>query len=91
MHNARALTRLGSSAWGDNNSCSVHFVATTDAAANVLSAGYFNSSRDDLSVNDVIMAMTEVDATGDLVTARVTAVPATGDVTVAADTAAAAA
>lgn len=84
-HNKKAMTRLGSSGYTDNKSRSVHFVATTDAAATVLAAGYFNDSREDLEVNDVILAMTTVDGAGDLLKLKVTAVPTTGNVLVAHD------
>ncbi|CDX54570.1 hypothetical protein MPL1032_190155 [Mesorhizobium plurifarium] len=60
--------------------------ATGDAAATVLTDGYFNAARDKLQVNDVIEAMTVAGGTGDKLSIKVTASPASGNVTVAVNT-----
>lgn len=82
-HNARSLSRMASSAYGDNKSCSAFFYATEDAAAAVLTAGYFNDSRPQLTVGDQIFASVGLGGTLNALHLQVTAVPAAGNITVA--------
>jgi hypothetical protein len=87
--NARSLTLFNSAPWGTaGNTVNFYNYSTPDAAATVLTAGYFNDVRDKLKVNDVIMAVCLAHAsnpTGDIVQMRVTAAPTSGNVTVAAE------
>lgn len=83
-HNAKALSRFSSSGYTDQTARSIFFLATADAAATVLTAGYFNDSRAQLVKDDVIFAIVDINASSALLQLIVTAVPATGNVTVAA-------
>lgn len=56
--------------------------ATNDTKAEVLTAGYFNNARADLSVGSKIEAEVDCDGTQETVIMRVATVPPTGNVTV---------
>lgn len=83
----RTMTRVSSVSYAPGKYKNLHFYVTADPAATVLTAGHFNEMRDDVQINDVIIAISAADGTGDLLIARVTAVPAApGNVTVSVDT-----
>jgi len=86
--NIRSLTLYASAPVATNTAVNFYVYATADAAATVLTAGYFNDARSKLKVNDVIEAMAVATATGDRLTLKVTAAPASGNVTVAVNTSA---
>lgn len=71
-----------------SNSRYIHFknYATDDTLTQVTTAGYFNNSRADLSLNSIIHAVVDCDGTPNHVTLRVTVWSATGDLTAAVDT-----
>lgn len=79
IKNCRKITDLAH----DAGSINIWAYATTDAAATVLAAGYFNDLRFRLSVNGIMIIMAVAGGVGDMLIVKVTAVPATGDVTVA--------
>lgn len=81
----RSLALVASVPYDTNKSVNFYKYATTDAAATVTTAGYFNDARDKLKVNDVIEVMTAANSTGDRLVVRVTAAPSSGNVTVAVD------
>ena len=83
---ARSVTRAATSAYATGQTASLYFHASTEAAATVLTAGYFNAQRDDLKVGDVILVSAGIGGTADILMLHVTAAPATGNVTVAANT-----
>lgn len=60
--------------------------ATPDAAATVLTAGYFNGAASRLKVNDIIEVVAVAGGVGVLVFAKVTAVPSGGNITVTSNT-----
>lgn len=80
--NSKALCRMGESFVGATNVKSCFFYATSDAAAAVAAAGYFNNARDKLRVGDVIIASLDTGGAPDARTYVVASVPASGDVTV---------
>jgi len=84
----RSLALYASVPYDTNKSVRFYKYATIDAAATVLTAGYFNDARDKLQVNDVIECVTSAGGTGDRIVVRVTAVPSSGNVTVTVDAAA---
>ena len=57
-------------------------LATDDLKAEVAAAGYFNDSRQDLTVNSIIDVVFDCDGTVGFARYRVATVPATGNVTV---------
>lgn len=56
--------------------------ATDNTKAEVLTAGFFNDSRGDLSVNSIINAVVDCDGTPEYVRIKVATVPTTGNITV---------
>jgi len=64
--------------------------ATVATLAEVTAAGFFNASRDNLTVGSMIDAVVDINGTVAHAMLRVTAVPSTGNVTVAQDPAPAA-
>ncbi|GCA49300.1 hypothetical protein KGO5_01743 [Sinorhizobium sp. KGO-5] len=56
--------------------------ATTHTKAEVLAAGFFNDSRDNVTVGSIIDAVVDIDGTPEYVRIRFATVPATGNVTV---------
>jgi hypothetical protein len=81
-----ALTLRNLALFGSVGGVSFYNYATTDAAATVLAAGYFDGARDKLKVNDVIMAVCASGGTGDVVQMKVSAVPASpGNVAVSSE------
>ncbi|MUO84776.1 hypothetical protein GOZ78_03490 [Agrobacterium vitis] len=56
--------------------------ATDHTKAEVLTAGFFNASRDDLTPHSIINAVVDCDGTPEYVRIKVATVPATGNVTV---------
>ena len=86
----RALARAATSQVAAGKVRSMFFYATADAAAAVVTAGYFNDARDQLSVGDLIIAQCLIDGSPpDTQLVRVLTVPATGNVTTSANTGAA--
>lgn len=84
-HNPKALSRFSSSGYTDQTARSIFFLATADAAASLLTAGYFNDSRAQLVKDDVIFAITGIGGVAELLTVIVTDVPGTGNVIVKPD------
>ena len=82
----RALSRAATSQYAAGASASMHFLATADAAAAVIAAGYFNDAREMLQVGDIVFASVGIGGTADTLLLRVTAVPASGNVTTTAET-----
>jgi hypothetical protein len=82
----RSLVLLGSSPHTQDVAAHKLFLyATADAASVVLTDGYFNDARGQLSVNDTIMCMAVVGGVGDRLDLKVLTVPASGNVTTAAN------
>lgn len=80
----RTMTRVSSVSYDVGKTCSMHFIATAEAAATVLAAGFFDVFRGDLRVNDIIFCMAVADGVGDMLIMKVLTVPAApGNVTVA--------
>ncbi|MCZ4073546.1 MULTISPECIES: hypothetical protein [unclassified Agrobacterium] len=59
--------------------------ATVHTLAEVQAAGFFNDSRDNLTVGSIIDCVADINGTTARVVLRTTAVPPTGNVTVAVD------
>lgn len=89
--NIRSLVLYASCPVDTNKAVNFYKYATPDAAATVLTAGYFNDARSKLKVNDAIEIVAVANGTGDQLRVTVTAAPASGNVTVAVDPEAAAA
>lgn len=84
-HDPRALQRLSSVIMPSGAKVHKFFYATNHTKAETITDGFFNSSRDSLSVGSIIEAVVDHDGTANLVNIRVTAAPATGNVTVVVD------
>jgi len=81
--NLRSLILVCSSPHtADTPSTKLWFYASPDAAASIITDGYFNNARDQLSTNDVIIIHANVDGTAVLYVVTVTSVPDTGNITV---------
>lgn len=78
-----ALKRYNSITLSGNRLVHSFDYGTDDTAAEVVTAGYFNTCRMTLTKGSKIFATVDVDGTTDLITLLVTAVPASGNVTVA--------
>ncbi|MEM7067925.1 MAG: hypothetical protein AAF478_03500 [Pseudomonadota bacterium] len=84
-----AMSRSVVSSYADGAACSKYFYATTDAAATIAAAGYFNDAREQLAKGDVVECVADINGTPDRIHLLFDTVPATGDVTTSADTGAA--
>lgn len=81
----RQLARNASVSYDDSGTsktCNFYKFVTTDAAATVLTAGYFNDARATLRVGDVVEAVCDIAGTPERIVVLATAVPASGNVTV---------
>jgi len=81
----RSLSRLGTSQYVAEKVSSLSFLATTEASAAILAAGFFNPARDSMKVGDVIICSSDIAAAGDILLLRVDAVPTTGNIVVSAE------
>lgn len=82
--NARAFALFASVPYGTGTGKQNSYsYATPDALATILAAGYFNSIRDKVKVNDIVIGMAAADAVGVPFAVKFDAVPASGSVTVA--------
>lgn len=86
-HDPRRLRRYNSITLSGNRLIHFFNYATDNTAAETITAGYFNLSRNALTVGSIIDAVIDVDGTMDNIRCRVTAVPTDGvsNVTVAYD------
>ena len=84
--NKRALSRMATSQYASGESASAYFMATANAAAAVIAAGYLNDARDMLRVGDIIFASVGIGGTADTLLIRVATVPASRNITTVAET-----
>lgn len=85
-HNKRALVRLATSPYATDKKICAYFYGTNDTAAEILTAGYWNDSRDQLNPGDAIFAMADIDGTPDLVIVTIDTVPVSANITSSAET-----
>lgn len=84
-HVVHQLRRYNSISMSGGRTVGFFNYATDHTAAEVVTAGYFNSSRAALAVGSIIDAVVNMGSSPDNIRVRVTAVPASGNVTVAYD------
>lgn len=81
-HNPRQLRRTETIVVPGYPQCMFFKYATTHTKAEVLAAGFFNSSRDQVTPGSIIDAVCDWDSTKEYVRIKVATVPASGNVTV---------
>lgn len=81
-HLPRQLRRYNSITLSGNRKIHSFDYASDHTKAEVLTAGYFNASREALSAHSIINAVVDVDGAPEYVRIKVATVPASGNVTV---------
>lgn len=84
-HRVRDLRRRSTISIPGQRQISFFDYATVHTEAEVLTAGFFNASRMDLTQDSIVDAVVDLGGTPHRVVLRFTAVPSTGNVTVAID------